>query len=90
MNWKASSVRLVCFSVLVASVRIGIADEPIASIPSEKFHQLHAMIKPQPGESPWREINWLTNITEARRRAVAEDKPLIIFTAADGSPIGRT
>jgi hypothetical protein len=32
----------------------------------------------------------VTNITEARRRSVAEDKPLVIFTAADGSPLGRT
>ena len=36
------------------------------------------------------EIDWVTNITEARRRAAAEDKPLIIFTAADGSPLSRT
>jgi len=47
-------------------------------------------MKPQPGESRWREIPWLTDISEARRRAVAEDKPLVIFTAADGSPLGRT
>jgi hypothetical protein len=48
------------------------------------------VVKPQPKESPWREIEWVTNVTEARRRAVAEGKPLVIFTAADGSPLGRT
>ena len=56
----------------------------------DDFTRLYKMIKPQPGESPWREIDWVTNITEARRRAAAEDKPLVIFTAADGSPLGRT
>ncbi|MFM1558965.1 MAG: hypothetical protein VCA73_01030 [Roseibacillus sp.] len=54
------------------------------------FDRLHALIKPQPGESPWREINWLTNVTEARKRSIAENKPIVIFTAADGSPLGRT
>ena len=66
------------------------AEPRVAAIPPADFERLSDAIKPQPGESPWREINWLTNITEARRRAVAEDKPLIIFTAADGSPLGRT
>ena len=47
-------------------------------------------IKPQAGESPWREVEWLTDVTAARQRAIAEDKPLVIFTAADGSPLGRT
>jgi hypothetical protein len=64
--------------------------EPLPGIPEGDFDRLLAVIKPQPGESPWREVRWLTNITEARRRAVAEDKPILIFTAADGSPIGRT
>ena len=52
--------------------------------------RLLAAIKPQKGESPWREVPWLTNVTEARRRASAENKPLVIFTAADGSPLSRT
>ena len=74
----------------VAAVSFGLAEDRIPPIPIEQFGDLYAMIKPQPGESPWREVSWLTNISEARRRAVAEDKPLVIFTAADGSPLGRT
>ena len=61
-----------------------------ANSPKGDFARLHSLIKPQPGESPWREMNWLTNVTEARQRAVAENKPIVIFTAADGSPLGRT
>jgi hypothetical protein len=64
--------------------------ERVPPIPEGDFSRLHELIKPQNGESPWREINWLTDVTAARRRASEEGKPLIIFTAADGSPLGRT
>lgn len=64
-----------------------LANEPL---PPAELDRLLTVIKPQSGESPWREINWLTDVTEARQRAIAEDKPLVIFTAADGSPLGRT
>ena len=64
--------------------------DSLPEISPADFPQLLAEIKPQKGESPWREIAWLTNVTEARRRAIAEDKPIVIFTAADGSPLSRT
>ncbi len=66
------------------------APQRVAEIPADDFARLQAAVKPQKGESPWRDVPWLTNITEARRRALAEDKPLVIFTAADGSPLART
>lgn len=65
-------------------------DPSIPEIADDDFDSIRTAVKPCEGESPWREIKWLTNITEARRRAIAEDKPLVIFTAADGSPLGRT
>ena len=78
------------FVAMIAAAAPTWAAERISKIPDGDFSRLHAMIKPQPGESPWREIAWLTNVTEARQRAAAEDKPLVVFTAADGSPLGRT
>ena len=66
------------------------AADAVPEISTADFERLLAAIKPQQGESPWREIPWLTNVTEARRKARAEDKPLVIFTAADGSPLSRT
>ena len=66
------------------------AGERVAAIPEDAFQSLLSAVKPQPQESPWRGIAWVTNITEARRRSVAEGKPLVIYTAADGSPLGRT
>lgn len=65
-------------------------DEAVPRIAPDQLEHLLSIIKPQKGESPWREIAWLTNVTEARRKAIAEDKPLVIFTAADGSPLSRT
>jgi hypothetical protein len=67
-----------------------VAEERVPAISEAALESLLAAVKPRAKESPWREIAWVTNITEARRRAVAEDKPLVIFTAADGSPLGRT
>jgi hypothetical protein len=69
---------------------IGRGVDGVPKIADDDFDRLLAAVKPQKGESPWRDIPWLTNVTEARRRAVAEDKPLVIFTAADGSPLSRT
>jgi hypothetical protein len=60
------------------------------SLSYDDLDRLLTVIKPQPGESRWREIAWLTDVTEARARSVAEDKPVLVFTAADGSPLGRT
>ena len=82
-----------CLLIVVAcatSLTNASAQDRIAPIPTSDFERLLAAIKPQRGESPWREINWVTNVTEARRRAIAEDKPIVIFTAADGSPLSRT
>ena len=76
--------------ILAAQVTQGLGDGAIPPIAPDDLEHLLATIKPQKGESPWREIPWLTNVTEARRQAIAEDKPLVIFTAADGSPLSRT
>jgi hypothetical protein len=66
------------------------AADLVPTIPERDFDRLLMAIKPQKGVSRWRDIPWLTNVTEARRRAIAEDKPIVIFTAADGSPLSRT
>jgi hypothetical protein len=66
------------------------AGERVPEIPRAEFARLHGLIRPQQGESPWREIPWFTSLREARERAAAEGKPLLILTAADGSPLART
>jgi hypothetical protein len=68
----------------------GFSSDELPKLSPKDLESLLATIKPQKGESPWREVPWLTNVTEARRQAIALDRPLAIFTAADGSPLSRT
>jgi len=86
---RRSTVTLTLAAILVAPLFAN-AQERIAEIRVDDFARLQAAIRPLPGQSSWRDIPWLTNITEARQRSLAEDKPILIFTAADGSPLGRT
>jgi hypothetical protein len=88
--------KLMIVKALPALLVLGVAstfargDDTVPEITPAAFERLLAAIKPQQGESPWRQIPWLTNVTEARRKASAENKPLVVFTAADGSPLSRT
>ncbi len=82
--------KLVFLNVLLAWAISTQAADRVSTIPDGDFQRLQVLIKPQKGESPWREIDWLTNVTAACDRAAAEGKPIVIFTAADGSPLGRT
>jgi len=48
--------------------------------------KLHGFLKPQPGESRWMEIDWHPSVWEARRKAAAEGKPLLIWAGSGGAP----
>lgn len=54
-----------------------LTSEPIAS---EQFRKLHALIKPQEGESKYLdEIPWMGTLWEARQKAAAEGKPIFVM-----------
>ena len=55
----------------------------------KQFDALHQLIKPQPGESKWAAIPWLTDLEEARKRSAAEDKPIFLWRAGGGDVLGR-
>ena len=78
-------MRLLLLALLLAQ-----AGTSPPEISPDDFARLQNEIRPQPGESPWREIDWMTSIRGARERAAAEGKPILVFTAADGSPLART
>jgi hypothetical protein len=63
------------------------AAEP-APIAPDQFKSLHELIKPQAGESRWREIPWLTSVWDARKKAAAEGKPIYIIYGGGAAPIG--
>ncbi len=66
--------------------RVGKATPPIAAA---DFPRLHALIRPQPGESKWAQIPWLTNLEEARQKAAATDRPLLVWRSGGGDVLGR-
>ncbi len=59
------------------------------AIAPEQFAKLHALIKPKPEESKWEQIPWLVSLWEARERAAAEGKPILLWEM-DGHPLGCT
>lgn len=54
----------------------------------ERFPDLVKLIKPQPGESRWRDIPWLLNVSEARKKAAEEGKPILIWSGGGAPPTG--
>ncbi len=76
--------------ILLAALLLAQAGTPPPEVSPADFARLQNAIRPQPGESPWRDIDWMTSIRGARERAAAEGKPILVFTAADGSPLART
>ncbi|MCI0682580.1 MAG: hypothetical protein L0Y71_10785 [Gemmataceae bacterium] len=57
-------------------------------LPASQFHSLRELIRPQAGESRWREVDWLTSLHEARLRAAAEGKPILLWSGGGAPPLG--
>ena len=57
----------------------------------QSFDKLHALVRPH--EDEWRhlKVRWLTDVVAARKKAAAEDKPILIcYTGGAGynEPLG--
>jgi hypothetical protein len=63
----------------------------VANEAKRHFESLSALLRPLPGEYDWRDaVPWHVRIQAARRQAVKEDKPLLIFSCANACVLGRT
>ncbi len=60
------------------------AAEPV---PAKQFENLHALIKPKPTEMKWTQIPWLASLWDARQKAAAAGKPILLWEM-DGHPLG--
>jgi hypothetical protein len=66
---------------------------PVAAAPAQerldpaRFASLHALIKPDRDEEKFLQIPWLTSLGEARAKAAAEGKPILLWEM-DGHPLG--
>jgi hypothetical protein len=81
------------FTLLLAAAGWVAAEQPSAKtdLTSASFPKLHALVRPQPGEWRHLRVNWMTDVVAARRKAAAEDKPLVIcYTGGAGynEPLG--
>lgn len=60
------------------------ASEPIGP---DQVAKLQALIKPGDNEDRWAGIPWMTDLWEARKKAAAEGKPILLWEM-DGNPLG--
>lgn len=60
--------------------------QEVKRLSAAEFARLHQMIKPQAGESRWMEIDWHPSVWEARKKAAAEGKPLLLWAGSGGAP----
>jgi hypothetical protein len=59
----------------------------VPPIGPDQFSKLHALIKPKADEAKWEEIPWLASLWEARQKAAAQGKPILLWEM-DGHPLG--
>ena len=53
-----------------------------------QFGKLRDLIRPQEGESNWRRVDWLTSLHDARVKAAAEGKPILLWSGGGAPPLG--
>ena len=78
---------LVAEVMLIVLLTLGAAgaDTP----PAGQLDDLLALIKPGRGEDAWDRVPWLASLWEARQRAAAQGKPVLLWEM-DGHPLGCT
>ena len=57
----------------------------------QSFDKLHALVRPHDDEWRHLEVEWLTDVVAARKKAAAEDKPIVVlYTGGAGynEPLG--
>ncbi len=54
-----------------------------------EFDRLRDLIKPAGDEARWARVPWKTSLWEARQKAAAEGKPILLLEM-DGHPLGCT
>jgi hypothetical protein len=59
---------------------------PRVALSAAEFDSLCKLIRPQPGESRWMEIDWHPTVWEGRQKAAREGKPLFIWAGSGGAP----
>lgn len=53
------------------------------ALTAKQFAELQQLIKPDHKERRWETVPWQTNMDVARKLAVAEDKPLLVWSGVE-------
>ncbi len=78
------SSRCCLLTCLLGAAAVASAAEPVGA---DQFDKLFAVIKPKTKTEKWAQIPWMTDLWEARKRAAAEGKPILLWEM-DGHPLG--
>src|SRR4051812_3285515 len=98
MTRRSLPVSLAAFALALLPVQPTTAEEkqPKAKpakddLTAKSFSELHALARPHQDEWRHLKVEWLTDVVAGRKRAAAEDKPLVIcYTGGAGynEPLG--
>lgn len=80
--------KALLFSLLLTGIH-SLTDAAPAPAAPQKTVELLEVIAPAKGEQAWLQIPWETDLAAARRKAVAENKPVFLWEM-DGHPLGCT
>ncbi|MCI0704065.1 MAG: hypothetical protein L0241_23650 [Planctomycetia bacterium] len=86
MRW----LRFAIFATAVVAVGVLTwfhAPSAAAPLTAEDATKLRAVIRPLDGEDPFDTIPWETSLWEARKKAAAAGKPILLWEM-DGHPLG--
>jgi RNA polymerase sigma factor (sigma-70 family) len=85
MFWM--KMKAVAAATCAAAVLAGVGAASVQEKNSvAEIETVHKLIKPQPGESRWMEVDWYPSVWEARKKAAAEGKPLFLWAGSGGAP----
>lgn len=71
--------------LLQGTIRAAPPDARLRPTP-ENFGKFRDFLRPRPEEEKWLQIPWLTDLWEARQKAAAAGKPILLWEM-DGSPM---
>jgi hypothetical protein len=86
MTARHITAALLGLGVLLAAGATGRGAGEGAAVSPEQLAALHSMIKRQPGEARYLDIDWHPTVWEARQKAAREGKPLFIWAGSEGAP----
>jgi hypothetical protein len=95
--------KLAALSLLIAATAAGASTEwasctlggvtvpgfSAKTLPAPQFAKLHSAVAPSGAAERWTAIPWASDLQEARRKAIQEKKPLLMWIM-DGHPLGCT